>query len=62
MPLLSVTSPICLYPAHQIVTEVYLHMRYDKTDCALMVQPAKAAGTATASPGHGDFMEAFLQR
>ncbi|XP_043192342.1 5-oxoprolinase-like [Amphibalanus amphitrite] len=45
----------------KIVTEVHLHMRYDKTDCALMIQPSEA-GTDAPSPTHGDFMEAFLRR
>lgn len=45
----------------QIKTEVFLHLRYEGTDCALMV-------TATGYPGNsqscraGDFRSAFTQR
>lgn len=42
----------------KIVCEPYLHMRYDKTDCALMCGPDKnQAGTK-----YGDFLATFLER
>ncbi|KAG5268176.1 hypothetical protein AALO_G00209110 [Alosa alosa] len=49
------------FSSAQIKTEVFLHLRYEKTDCALMV-------TATGYPGNsqscraGDFRSAFTKR
>uniref|UniRef100_A0A8C7SLW4 5-oxoprolinase, ATP-hydrolysing n=1 Tax=Oncorhynchus mykiss TaxID=8022 RepID=A0A8C7SLW4_ONCMY len=49
------------FSSSQITTEVFLHLRYEKTDCALMV-------TATGYPGNsrscksGDFRSAFTKR
>ncbi|XP_037068536.1 5-oxoprolinase-like [Pollicipes pollicipes] len=50
------------FPDHKITTEVHLHMRYDQTDCALMVQPVARQAGDGAAPASGDFMAAFLQR
>ncbi|KAK5603961.1 hypothetical protein CRENBAI_025397 [Crenichthys baileyi] len=49
------------FSSAQIITEVFLHLRYEGTDCALMV-------TADGYPGHvhscqaGDFRSAFTKR
>lgn len=47
-------------PDSQIVTEPYLHLRYQGTDCALMVSPL-AEDSPTACR-HGDFYTAFVNR
>lgn len=46
-----------------IVLEPYLHLRYNGTDCALMIPPVKA-GTSTdpLKSKYGDFQSAFLER
>lgn len=44
-----------------IVLEVYLHMRYDGTDCALMCTP-RTVNTAPKAPKHGDFISTFIER
>ncbi|KAL4716495.1 hypothetical protein ACJJTC_015923 [Scirpophaga incertulas] len=43
----------------QIETEPFLHLRYQGTDCALMVSPAP---NTTSSCKHGDFYNAFVDR
>ncbi|XP_078458013.1 5-oxoprolinase isoform X1 [Lampetra planeri] len=45
----------------QIHTEVFLHMRYERTDCALMCS-ACGFPVNEASSSYGDFLEAFTQR
>lgn len=46
------------FSEENIVCEPYLHMRYDRTDCALMCGPDKnQQGTK-----YGDFMSTFLER
>lgn len=40
------------FKADQIVTEQYLHMRYEGTDCALMI----------SRPKFGDYLASFLER
>lgn len=42
-----------------IVLEPYLHMRYDGTDCALMVPPSPASDS---TPKSGDFLKSFVER
>ncbi|XP_041454379.1 5-oxoprolinase-like isoform X2 [Lytechinus variegatus] len=44
-----------------IETEPYLHMRYDKTDCALMCSAASFPATGSTS-SHGDFLASFMAR
>ncbi|XP_071510031.1 5-oxoprolinase-like [Diadema antillarum] len=44
-----------------IETEPFLHMRYDKTDCALMCSPA-AYPAKDGTSRHGDFLAAFMAR
>lgn len=48
----------------QIVFEQYLHLRYDGTDCALMVRAPSSVSSPNSStrPRHGDFLTAFLNR
>lgn len=44
----------------EILIEPYLHLRYDKTDCALMCTPnRKSSG---CHPKSGDFLSVFLER
>jgi N-methylhydantoinase A/acetone carboxylase, beta subunit len=45
----------------QIHTEVYLHMRYEGTDCALMCTVSPNSEDKTACK-HGDFQKTFLER
>ncbi|GBP79515.1 5-oxoprolinase [Eumeta japonica] len=45
----------------QIVLEPYLHLRYEGTDCALMISPASQAVEDTSCK-HGDFYTAFIDR
>ena len=42
-----------------IVTEAYLHLRYDGTDCALMCLGGEGGDNATK---HGDFLKTFIER
>jgi len=49
------------FPEEFIGTDIYLHMRYEKTDCALMCTPA-APSNEKACPRAGDFMATFLKR
>lgn len=44
----------------QIVTEPFLHLRYQGTDCALMCSPAESV--QMDAPKHGDFKQNFLKR
>ncbi|XP_071957987.1 5-oxoprolinase-like [Antedon mediterranea] len=48
------------FTKEQIHTEVFLHMRYQKTDCALMCSPIPS--TNDSSPKCGDFETAFTNR
>lgn len=45
----------------QISTESFLHLRYQGTDCALMVSAHRHPATAR-SPRAGDFGAAFVER
>lgn len=45
----------------QISTESFLHLRYQGTDCALMVSAHQHPATAR-SPRAGDFGAAFVER
>ncbi|CAG2221215.1 OPLAH [Mytilus edulis] len=47
------------FSSNQIAHTVFLHMRYDRTDCALMVT-SKPSPTSAFS--HGDFLAAFQNR
>ncbi|KAK7115257.1 5-oxoprolinase-like [Littorina saxatilis] len=49
------------FPSERIETQVFLHLRYHGTDCALMVPTENFPATSTSSR-HGDFMAAFLER
>jgi 5-oxoprolinase (ATP-hydrolysing) len=49
------------FKREQIHTEAYLHMRYDRTDCALMCT-ATPNSTAKSMCKHGDFQKTFLER
>lgn len=52
----------CLLPCRsQISTESFLHLRYQGTDCALMVSAHQHPATAR-SPRAGDFGAAFVER
>ncbi|XP_050396145.1 5-oxoprolinase isoform X1 [Patella vulgata] len=44
-----------------IETQVFLHLRYDRTDCALMVNADSYPATSDSSK-YGDFRSAFIQR
>lgn len=53
------------FSEEHIVLEPFLHLRYEATDTALMVSPAKDAKSTSSAiivPGYGDFFEAFLER
>lgn len=49
----------------EVFTEVYLHLRYDGTDCALMCLPnawnSKCLGSRSLSK-YGDFISSFVER
>uniref|UniRef100_A0A5G2QF41 5-oxoprolinase, ATP-hydrolysing n=1 Tax=Sus scrofa TaxID=9823 RepID=A0A5G2QF41_PIG len=49
------------FPRSQISTESFLHLRYQGTDCALMVSAHQHPATAR-SPRAGDFGAAFVER
>ncbi|XP_033616719.1 5-oxoprolinase isoform X2 [Fukomys damarensis] len=49
------------FPRSQISTESFLHLRYQGTDCALMVSAHQHPATAH-SPQAGDFGAAFVER
>ncbi|KAM6171639.1 5-oxoprolinase isoform 2-T2 [Erethizon dorsatum] len=49
------------FPRSQITTESFLHLRYQGTDCALMVSARQHPATAH-SPQAGDFGAAFVER
>lgn len=42
--------------------ELYLHMRYDGTDCALMCPPTHTESGDSVRPKHGDFLRSFIER
>ncbi|XP_046386435.1 5-oxoprolinase [Ischnura elegans] len=46
----------------EIVTEPYLHMRYEGTDCALMCSPVSIEGNQKSCGKYGNFEETFLSR
>ncbi|XP_078086332.1 5-oxoprolinase isoform X2 [Mustelus asterias] len=52
------------FPRCQISTEAFLHLRYDRTDCALMCSASgyPAHQDAADSCRHGDFRAAFTSR
>lgn len=65
--LLDKLSAICVqqlkiqgFGSDNIALEPYLHLRYNGTDCALMIAPD--AETEPDVPGYGCFMDAFLKR
>ena len=45
-----------------IQTTPFLHLRYEKTDCALMCSPDLSVGGGETSSRHGDFEKAFTLR
>lgn len=45
----------------EIQTQVYLHLRYEGTDCALMCQPSETTESEGTSK-YGDFLETFIQK
>lgn len=45
-----------------IVLEPYLHLRYNGTDCALMISPNIDGTIKPDVPGYGHFMDSFLKR
>lgn len=53
--------PACLLHRSQVSTESFLHLRYQGTDCALMVSAHQHPATAR-SPRAGDFGAAFVER
>lgn len=54
-------GPACPHCRSQISTESFLHLRYQGTDCALMVSAHQHPATAR-SPRAGDFGAAFVER
>ena len=46
----------------QIVTEPYLHLRYEGTDCALMCTTLTQDSETSDLMKHGDFESAFVNR
>ncbi|ESO82255.1 hypothetical protein LOTGIDRAFT_170168 [Lottia gigantea] len=49
------------FSENTIQTEIFLHLRYDRTDCALMVN-ADSFPPSSKTSRYGDFRSAFLQR
>uniref|UniRef100_T1J869 5-oxoprolinase n=1 Tax=Strigamia maritima TaxID=126957 RepID=T1J869_STRMM len=49
------------FESHEIRTEQFLHLRYDKTDCALMCS-ADGFAANDKSCRYGDFQTSFLQK
>ena len=47
--------------SEQIETQPFLHMRYDRTDCALMI-PSNNYPASESSCKTGDFKPAFQER
>lgn len=47
---------------NQIHVEYFLHLRYEGTDCALMVTPNGKQNPIGDNPKHGDFLSTFLER
>ncbi|KAK2724731.1 hypothetical protein QYM36_001279, partial [Artemia franciscana] len=45
------------FSPNQMTMEVYLNLRYEGTDCALMCEPYPGSGTR-----HGDFYRSFVER
>lgn len=45
-----------------IKTTPYLHLRYDKTDCALMCTALPISSEVGGACRHGDFMSSFTQK
>ena len=51
------------YFRHEITTTPFLHLRYEKTDCALMCSAETPVSSPTYSGcRHGDFEKAFTER
>lgn len=50
------------FTSEQIVTEPYLHLRYNGTDCALMCGPSAAISDKNSLCTDGDFMKTFIDR
>lgn len=48
------------FAASHIITEPFLHLRYQGTDCALMCTPSTTSGNKGTR--HGDFLATFLER
>lgn len=48
------------FSENRIVTECFLHLRYEGTDCALMCTPSYQ--TNLPGPKHGDFASSFVER
>ena len=48
-------------PRDNIETEPFLHLRYDRTDCALMCSVASFPASSNTSR-HGDFLASFMAR
>ena len=55
------STPTCHHCRSQISTESFLHLRYQGTDCALMVSAHQHPASAR-SPRAGDFGAAFVER
>ncbi|KAG5675741.1 hypothetical protein PVAND_005619 [Polypedilum vanderplanki] len=50
------------FSEENIQCEPYLHLRYNSTDCALMISPDKVSKHELSVPNYGDFISAFLTR
>ncbi|CAH1778849.1 unnamed protein product [Owenia fusiformis] len=50
------------FKLEEIECEAFLHMRYEGTDCALMVSTDPTQHKTTYSCHHGNFQQAFLER
>lgn len=46
----------------QIHTEAYLHMRYDRTDCALLCGALSSSTPNQAISSYGDFQRSFIEK
>ena len=50
------------FPAEKIKTDVYLNLRYDRTDCGIMCLPTASSKSSNKLSKHGDFLATFNLR
>jgi len=50
------------FPTEKIKTDIYLNLRYNRTDCGIMCLPASNSNSKQKQSKHGDFLTTFQQR